>query len=49
MWDALGGVSVLAAGTGEAVQLRDLWDPTEVVVIFISVFLGITYSNTKNR
>uniref|UniRef100_A0A0E0GT98 Thioredoxin domain-containing protein n=1 Tax=Oryza nivara TaxID=4536 RepID=A0A0E0GT98_ORYNI len=29
VWDALGGVSVLAAGTGEAVQLRDLWDPTE--------------------
>ena len=29
-WDALGGVSVLAAGTGDAVPLTDLWDPTEV-------------------
>uniref|UniRef100_A0A0E0KIJ6 Thioredoxin domain-containing protein n=1 Tax=Oryza punctata TaxID=4537 RepID=A0A0E0KIJ6_ORYPU len=29
VWDALGGVSVLAAGTGDAVPLRDLWDPTE--------------------
>ncbi|RLN43062.1 hypothetical protein C2845_PM01G29570 [Panicum miliaceum] len=28
-WDALGGVSVLAAGTGDAVPLTDLWDPTE--------------------
>ncbi|EAY91739.1 hypothetical protein OsI_13380 [Oryza sativa Indica Group] len=33
VWDALGGVSVLAAGTGEAVQLRDLWDPTEGVAV----------------
>lgn len=31
-WDALGGVSVLAAGTGEAVPLTDMWDPTEVLV-----------------
>lgn len=30
-WDALGGVSVLAAGTGDAVPLTDLWDPTEVL------------------
>lgn len=29
-WDALGGVSVFAAGTGDAVPLRDLWDPSEV-------------------
>ncbi|XP_062212286.1 uncharacterized protein LOC133913221 [Phragmites australis] len=32
-WDALGGVSVLAAGTGDAVPLRDLWDPTEGVAV----------------
>lgn len=30
-WDALGGVSVLAAGTGDAVALTDLWDSTEVL------------------
>lgn len=30
-WDALGGVSVLAAGTGNAVALTDLWDSTEVL------------------
>jgi hypothetical protein len=30
-WDALTGVSVFAAGTGDAVPLRDLWDPTEVL------------------
>jgi hypothetical protein len=29
-WDALGGVSVLAAGTGNAVALTDLWDSAEV-------------------
>ncbi|KAG8062456.1 hypothetical protein GUJ93_ZPchr0003g17452 [Zizania palustris] len=33
VWDALGGVSVLAAGTGDAVPLRDLWDPTEGVAV----------------
>nr|TKV91574.1 hypothetical protein SEVIR_9G105700v2 [Setaria viridis] len=32
-WDALGGVSVLAAGTGDAVPLTDLWDPTEGVAV----------------
>ncbi|KAL6636982.1 hypothetical protein ACP70R_024554 [Stipagrostis hirtigluma subsp. patula] len=32
-WDALGGVSVLAAGTGSAVPLTDLWDPTEGVAV----------------
>ncbi|KAI4998165.1 hypothetical protein ZWY2020_053507 [Hordeum vulgare] len=32
-WDALGGVSVFAAGTGDAVPLRDLWDPSEGVVV----------------
>jgi hypothetical protein len=30
-WDALGAVSVLTAGTGDAVPLTDLWDPTEVL------------------
>ena len=30
-WDALGGVSVVAAGTGNAVALTDLWDSTEVL------------------
>ncbi|KAI4998167.1 hypothetical protein ZWY2020_053509 [Hordeum vulgare] len=29
-WDALGGVSAFAAGTGDAVPLMDLWDPSEV-------------------
>ncbi|GJN23446.1 hypothetical protein PR202_gb11095 [Eleusine coracana subsp. coracana] len=32
-WDSLGGVSVLAAGTGDAVPLTDLWDPTEGVAV----------------
>nr|XP_020187303.2 prostamide/prostaglandin F synthase [Aegilops tauschii subsp. strangulata] len=32
-WDALGGVSVFAAGTGDAVPLSDLWDPSEGVVV----------------
>lgn len=32
-WDALAGVSVFAAGTGDAVPLRDLWDPTEGVAV----------------
>jgi len=32
-WDALGGVSVVAAGNGDAVPLRDLWDPVEGVVV----------------
>ncbi|KAJ1293775.1 hypothetical protein BS78_01G094700 [Paspalum vaginatum] len=32
-WDTLGGVSVLAAGTGDAVALTDLWDPTEGVAV----------------
>ncbi|CAL4944162.1 unnamed protein product [Urochloa decumbens] len=32
-WDALGGVSVLAAGSGDAVPLTDLWDPTEGVAV----------------
>ncbi|CAL4935713.1 unnamed protein product [Urochloa decumbens] len=32
-WDALGGVSVLAAGSGEAVPLTGLWDPTEGVAV----------------
>lgn len=32
-WDALGGVSVLAASTGDAVALTDLWDPTEGVAV----------------
>ncbi|TVU45257.1 hypothetical protein EJB05_04738, partial [Eragrostis curvula] len=32
-WDALGGVSVLASSTGDAVPLRDLWDPTEGVAV----------------
>ncbi|KAF7044037.1 hypothetical protein CFC21_053317 [Triticum aestivum] len=32
-WDSLGGVSVFAAGTGDAVPLRDLWDPSEGVVV----------------
>jgi hypothetical protein len=31
-WDALGGVSVLAAGTGNAVALTDLWDSAEVLL-----------------
>uniref|UniRef100_A0A0D9VYJ7 Thioredoxin domain-containing protein n=1 Tax=Leersia perrieri TaxID=77586 RepID=A0A0D9VYJ7_9ORYZ len=33
VWDALGGVSVLAAGTGDPVPLTDLWDPTEGVAV----------------
>ncbi|XP_006650537.3 prostamide/prostaglandin F synthase-like [Oryza brachyantha] len=33
VWDALGGVSVLAAGTGDAVPLTELWDPTEGVAV----------------
>ncbi|WVZ60430.1 hypothetical protein U9M48_010452 [Paspalum notatum var. saurae] len=32
-WDTLGGVSVLAAGSGDAVALTDLWDPTEGVAV----------------
>uniref|UniRef100_A0A804M3A6 Thioredoxin superfamily protein n=1 Tax=Zea mays TaxID=4577 RepID=A0A804M3A6_MAIZE len=32
-WDALGGVSVLAAGTGNAVALTDLWDSAEGVAV----------------
>ncbi|CAL4918831.1 unnamed protein product [Urochloa decumbens] len=32
-WDALGGVSVLAAGSGDAVPLTGLWDPTEGVAV----------------
>ncbi|CAN6281552.1 unnamed protein product [Urochloa humidicola] len=32
-WDALGGVSVLAAGSGDAIPLTDLWDPTEGVAV----------------
>ncbi|GJM96482.1 hypothetical protein PR202_ga13321 [Eleusine coracana subsp. coracana] len=32
-WDSLGGISVLAAGTGEAVPITDLWDPTEGVAV----------------
>ncbi|XP_066386200.1 thioredoxin-like protein AAED1, chloroplastic [Miscanthus floridulus] len=32
-WDALGGVSVLATGTGNAVALTDLWDSTEGVAV----------------
>ncbi|KAL6843617.1 hypothetical protein ACP4OV_026679 [Aristida adscensionis] len=32
-WDALGGVSVLAAGTGDAVPLRDMWNPDEGVAV----------------
>ncbi|XP_051178551.1 thioredoxin-like protein AAED1, chloroplastic [Lolium perenne] len=32
-WDALDGVSVFATGTGDAVPLRDLWDPTEGVAV----------------
>ncbi|KAF0914372.1 hypothetical protein E2562_028248 [Oryza meyeriana var. granulata] len=33
VWDALASVSVLAAGTGDAVPLRELWDPTEGVAV----------------
>jgi hypothetical protein len=39
-WDALGGVSVLAAGTGDAVPLTDLWDPTEVLPLPANYSVG---------
>lgn len=33
VWDALDGVSVFSAGTGDAVPLRDLWDPASGVAV----------------
>jgi len=32
--DALGGVEIYSAATGEPVLFRDLWDQNEVLIVF---------------
>lgn len=46
-WDALGGVSVLAAGTGDAGPLTDLWDPTEVLALPPPMTAFVSYAETS--